>query len=133
MGIVRPVPVPGSALSVVASDLAAGVWTLRIDGAPTGLEIDVTFRQQPVDGVTTRRDGNATIVVAGLPAEVLTSGLHSVHAVRRSTGEILASLHVTSGAPIFGDMADELVLLREELDLLKQVLRRHLSEVPAPT
>ena len=113
---------------VAASKLAAGIWTLRIEGESADPGIDVMFRQHRLDTVEIGSDAGDTVLTARLPVGLLSTGVHTVHAVLRETGEILASLHITSGEPVSDDMADELALLREELDLLKQAFRRHLAE-----
>ncbi|WP_375260709.1 hypothetical protein [Palleronia sp.] len=113
---------------VTASALERGVWTLRLEGGATPPKIEVSHAHRAIPGVKIGTDDGAVTVTAELPREVLSDGLQSVHAVDKSSGITLASLHVAAGRIVARDMTAELSLLRAELELLKKAFRRHLSD-----
>lgn len=114
--------------TVTASTLEDGVWTLRLEGGTTVPKIEVSHDHRSIRDVRVERDEGALIVTAELPREVLSDGLQSIHALDATNGTTLASLHVAAGRTVSRDMAAELSLLRDELDLLKKAFRRHLTQ-----
>ena len=113
---------------VTASALERGVWTLRLEGGVRPPKIEVSHAHRAVPDIRTETDGDALIVTAELPREVLSDGLQSIHVVDSANGTTLASLHVAAGRTVSRDMAAELSLLRDELELLKKAFRRHMSQ-----
>ena len=117
-----------SGWSVAASRLEAGVWTLRLEGGKGAPKIEVVHRHRPLDGVETSSEAGATVVTVPLPVEILTEGASSVHAVEKGSGTVLASLTISAGAPVSEDLVDEIALIRDELELVKRVIRRRFSD-----
>jgi hypothetical protein len=69
-----------------------------------------------------------------LPLEMLPDGVHSC-IISLATGEKIGNLTVIAGDVLAGDLRAEIEQLRAELNLLKTVVRRGLSEpkdAPAP-
>lgn len=115
------------AWQATASDLADGVWTVRLEGDGRAPEVEIVHRDRSIEDVERRMDGDALVLSVPLPRQILSIGLHSVHTVDRD-GTRLATLNVTAGEPVREDLVEELSLLRDELELLKRAFRGHLSE-----
>ncbi|SPJ23060.1 hypothetical protein [Palleronia abyssalis] len=114
--------------TVAMSTLEAGVWSLRLEGASQAPKLEASHAHRTIPDVTVTEEDGAILVRVDLPPAVLSDGLQSVHLMEKKSGVVLASLHVAAGRTVSQDLATELALLRDEVDLLKRVFRRHFAD-----
>jgi hypothetical protein len=113
--------------------LRGGVWEgLLTHGAKTDArpEIEVTHLQEPVEGVEVAPAGEAGVwtVRVPIPAHLIADGVQTFVIRDVPSGEVLESFALLSGEALSYDIRAEVMLLREELDLLKRAFRRHCLE-----
>lgn len=65
-----------------------------------------------------------------IPAEALNEGVQTFAIRATGDADLLAHFTIVTGVPLEDDIRAELDLLRAELELLKQVLRRHIGQNP---
>jgi len=116
--------------------LFEGVWEGVLKRAEPGgapPEIEVTHLQQPLDGVEiiARPDGGEWALRVPVPADRIADGVQTFVIRECRSGEILDSFALVAGDALAHDLRAEIVLLREELDLLKRAFRRHCLETAA--
>lgn len=116
--------------ALVRTTLQAG----RYEGVLTGAgatEIEALFegRVVGVAQITAHplEDG-AMRVAIDLPPEVLSDGVQVVGLRSTATGEVLDRITLMAGSALDEDIRGELVLLREELEMLKRAFRRHCAD-----
>ena len=114
--------------AATASDLQDGLWTVRLEGSGDPLRLEASHLHRTIPDLTIEEtDGRRTVTMT-LPRAVLSDGLQSVHLLDKTSGETLASLHIAAGRQVSMDLAAEVALLRDELDLLKRSLRRLMAD-----
>lgn len=116
--------------------LRAGIWHGRLTGtAPARLAL--VLDGQVLAETVPQADGEGWRVALPVPAEVLGQGLRVPVLLGDEGGpgdppgpdaRQVAALTIRAGAPAEGDLQTEIALLRAELDLVKQVLRRVLAQ-----
>jgi hypothetical protein len=67
-------------------------------------------------------------VAVDLPAAVMGDGVQMVALRSTGDGTVLGRIALMAGAALDEDIRAELVLLREELEMLKRAFRRHCAE-----
>jgi len=72
-------------------------------------------------------DGSARVSV-DLPVEVLSDGVQIVTLRSTVTGAVLDRITLLAGDVLDEDIRAEVTLLREELEMLKRVVRRYVNE-----
>lgn len=131
-------PQTAPALQFEDHGLRAGIWHGRLagDAAPARLllMLDGRLLAEAVPEVEApAAAGGGWRVAMPVPAEALGEGLRVLvlladagpaGALPDAGAQRLAALTLSAGAPLDGDMAAELALLRAEMELLKQVVRR---------
>ena len=105
------------------TDLRDGVWTVRLEGAGTPPKLEASHHHRSIPDLAVEESDGARTVRVTLPRAVMSDGLQSVHLIDKTDGTTLAALHVAAGKQVSIDMAAELALLRDELNLLKRSLR----------
>ena len=109
--------------------LDAGTYRarLRLPGhagaEPPALEL--RHRGAPLPEVTVSAlNGQDWQVSAPLPASLLSDGVQSLHLTTAEGAQVLHGLAIAAGAALEGDLAAEVALLRDELEIVKAALRR---------
>lgn len=126
---------PAPALRFEDHGLRAGIWHGRLTGgvAPARLLLMLDGRLLTEAAPEAEESGGGWRVAMPVPAEALGEGLRvpvlladagPAGAPPGAEAQRLAALTLSAGAPLDGDMAAEIALLRAELELLKQVVRR---------
>jgi hypothetical protein len=72
--------------------------------------------------------GGAMQVSLTLPPEVLSDGVQVVGLRSTATGDVLDRITLMAGSALDEDIRSEIVLLREELEMLKRAFRRHCAD-----
>ena len=116
--------------------LKAGVWSGRLTADSQPTRVMLVHRGQVVGQPRLTADGaNAWRVDAAIPAERLEDGVTSLFlvvddgaaspAADPAPGALrLGALTLSTGRALDGDLASEIALMRAEIDLRKQELRR---------
>ncbi len=112
----------------VAQTLEAGLWSVRLVGLDPDPSIEAVHRLRPIPDLSLSVRADHVLCVVRLPPEVLSDGLETVHLVDRRSGLPLATLHVSCGRALEGNLAAELKLLRDEIELLKRAFRRRMRD-----
>ncbi len=120
-------------LTLTKIRLFEGVWEGLLSYGGKGdfqPEIEVTHLEQKLDDVEIKQGpgtGEWGIRVP-IPARLLTDGVQTFLIKDARTGDVLNSFALMTGDFLGYDIRVEMALLREELDMVKQVLRRHCHE-----
>ena len=120
-------------LTLTKTRLFAGVWegVLSFEGkGKFQPEISATHLEQAlpeIEVVKTASKKQWTVRVP-IPAELIADGVQTFIIKDLRTGDVLNSFALMAGDFLSDDIQVELSLLRDELDMLKSVLRRHCSE-----
>ena len=122
-----------SKLTLTKTRLLEGVWegVLTYDGAGNYQpEIQVTHLQEDIPGVevSERPDEGLWVIRVPIPPETISDGVQTFLIRDRKTGDTLESFALMSGEALSYDIRAEVMLLREELDMLKRAFRRHCLE-----
>lgn len=123
-----------SEISLVKIRIQEGVWEgiLSSDAQePVRPTIVVTHLELPLEGVQIEDQAdslNEWILRVKIPVKLLSDGVHTFLISDKSTGEVLGDFSIVAGEPLSQDIRAEMVLLREELDMLKRAFRRHCVE-----
>ncbi len=122
-----------SELKLTKTRLFEGVWEgiLSYEGKGNYQpEVEVTHLAQPLDGVEIieKPDQALWVLRVPIPAELIADGIQTFVISDQRTGEMLDSFALMSGDALSYDIRAEVMLLREELDLLKSAFRRHCLE-----
>lgn len=117
--------------------LRAGLWQGRLTGEAPARLVLALDGQVLAEAAPEADAGSGWRVAMPVPAAALGSGLRVLVLLGDEGGpgeplgpdaQRLAALTLSAGAPVEGDVQAEIALLRAELDLLKQVLRRMVAE-----
>jgi len=122
-----------SDVTLTKTRLFEGVWEGVLTYGGTGNfqpQIEVTHLQTPVGGVevTEKPEENLWVVRVPIPAEMIADGVQTFLIRDKRSGETLNSFALLSGEALSYDIRAEVILLREELDMLKRAFRRHCLE-----
>lgn len=111
--------------------LFEGVWEGVLSGPGTDApQIEVTHQLEPLTGVDliARPDSNEFVLRVPVPADRISDGVQTFVIRDRGSDTVLDSFSLVAGDALAYDLRAEIVLLREELDLLKRAFRRHCIE-----
>jgi hypothetical protein len=72
-------------------------------------------------------DGTGTRVSVEFPVEILSDGVQVVSLCSTVTGAVLDRVTFLAGDVLEDDVRAEIMLLRDELEMLKRAFRRHVS------
>lgn len=122
-----------SDVTLTKTRLFEGVWegVLTYRGAGNFQpDIEVTHLQDTVGGVevTQKPEQNLWVVRVPIPADLIADGVQTFLIRDKRSGETLNSFALLSGEALSYDIRAEVILLREELDMLKRAFRRHCLE-----
>ncbi|HKL45580.1 MAG TPA: hypothetical protein VJ906_05000 [Roseovarius sp.] len=120
-------------LILTKTRLYEGVWEGVLTREGEGNyqpEIEVTHLQKELSGVevTEHPDQDMWLLRVPIPAELIADGVQTFLIRDRKTGDTLNSFALLSGDALSYDIRAEVILLREELDMLKRAFRRHCLE-----
>lgn len=93
-------------------------------------EVVIIHQSLPLPDVTLTRDSaeGAWRLRVPIPPELLSEGVQSFLVKDEVTGDTLDAFAIVTGTPLEDDIRAEVMLLRDELDLLKRAFRRHCLE-----
>jgi len=122
-----------SELTLSKTRLRNGAWEGQILGASsTGARpnIQVTYLDQPVDGVELIEAGNGTSwdLTIPIPSHAVADGVQTFLIIDQETATKLGDFTLMAGEAVSDDLRAEVELLRAELDMLKRAFRRHCLE-----
>jgi len=123
-----------SDLTLTKTRLFEGVWEGVLTGERASKdarpEIEVTHLQEVVPDVQVTEDADAGhwVVRVPIPATLIADGVQTFLIRDKTTGDTLESFALLSGDALSYDLRAEVILLREELDMLKRAFRRHCLE-----
>lgn len=122
-----------SDLTVTKTRLFEGVWegvVTRRGGGAAVPEIEVTHLQKPIEGVEVLAGDQEGLWVlrVPIPPETIADGVQTFLINDRASGETISHFALMAGDALSYDIRAEVMLLREELDLLKRAFRRHCLE-----
>ncbi len=103
-----------------------GLWEGLIT-AEAEPQIKAIYLAEPVADVMLDPVGEGWVLRVPVPLAALSEGAHSILIVDTQTGEKLFEINVLAGSPAADGLQAEVALLRAELDMLKQVVRRALA------
>lgn len=117
-------------LKLTKTRLFEGVWEGVLTATDSGNlqpEIEVTHQQERVEGVEVIEDPDRKhwVVRVPVPAERIADGVQTFLIQDARTGDTLDSFALLAGDALSYDIRAEMMLLREELDMLKRAFRRH--------
>lgn len=120
-------------LELTRLGIRAGVYeALVTDPAGTADPPEVVLLHQslplPDVALSRAREGGGWHLHAPIPADLLSDGVQSFLVKDDVTGDTLDSFTIVTGTPLEDDIRAEVMLLRDELDLLKRAFRRHCLE-----
>ena len=104
-----------------------GIFAGVIDAPP---QIAVTHHGEQVDGAVIKKAAQSDdwVLHVPIPVHLLADGVQTYLISDVETGETLNSFTLLAGEALAEDIREEMVLLREELDMLKSAFRRHCVE-----
>ena len=122
-----------SNLSLTKTRLFEGVWEGILTYHGEGNyqpEIEVTHLQKPVAGVRVieKPGEDLWVLRVPIPVELIADGIQTFVICDKRDGEMLDSFALMSGDALSYDIRAEMMLLREELDMLQRAFRRHCLE-----
>lgn len=122
-----------SDLTLTKTRLFEGIWEGVLTHEGDGNiqpRIEVTHLQDKVDGVEVieNREAGHWVVRVPVPTESIADGVQTFLIRDASTGDTLDSFVLLCGDALSYDIRAEVMLLREELDMLKRAFRRHCLE-----
>ena len=122
-----------SDLNLTKTRLFEGVWEgvlSRSGGGREAPRIEVTEKERQIDGVeVTEIPGEMTWALrVPIPANVISDGIQTFLIRDAASNEVIGHFTLMSGEALAYDIRAEVVLLREELDMLKRAFRRHCLE-----
>ncbi len=122
-----------SEMTLSKTRLRNGAWEGQILGASsTGARpnIQVTYLDQPVDGVEMVEAGNGTSwdLTIPIPSNAVADGVQTFLIIDQDTATKLGDFTLMAGEAVSDDLRAEVELLRAELDMLKRAFRRHCLE-----
>lgn len=117
-------------LKLTKTRLFEGVWEGVLSDpskAPEPPGIQVTHMQQPVPGIEliARDTPGEWALRVPVPPEAVADGVQTFVIRDTDSGRTLDSFALLAGDVLSYDIRAEVMLLREELDLLKRAFRRH--------
>jgi len=119
-------------LILTKTRLIEGVWegVITNEGPPHAKpEVEVTHLGQALSGVEVRETGEQQWALrVPVPPSAISDGVQTFIITDKRTGETLESFTILSGDALSYDIRAEIMLLREELDMLKRAFRRHCVE-----
>lgn len=122
-----------SEMTLSKTRLRNGAWEGQILGASsTGARpnIQVTYLDQPVEGVEMIEAGNGTSwdLTIPIPPHAIADGVQTFLIIDQDTSTKLGDFTLMAGEAVSDDLRAEVELLRAELDMLKRAFRRHCLE-----
>jgi hypothetical protein len=122
-----------SDLTLTKTRLFEGVWEGQLTYEGEGNyqpEIEVTHLEKTIGNVQVVQGQSATdwVVRVPIPPSVITDGVQTFLIRDKRADVTLDSFSLMSGDALGYDIRAEMVLLREELDMLKRAFRRHCLE-----
>lgn len=122
-------------LYLVDGKLTKGVWRAvilsqsRLGDAPL---VEIVHEGAALPGTTVEAaeggEGQQWLLRFAIPADRLSEGAQVFVVRDPARDEAIGQMTLTCGSPQESDLAAEIELLRDELDLLKRAFRRHCSE-----
>ncbi len=103
-----------------------GLWEGLIT-AGAEPQIEALYLAEPVPDVTLTHTAQGWVLRVPVPLTALSDGVHTVIIVDAQSRERLGDITIIAGSPAAESLQAEVALLRAELDMLKQVVRRALS------
>ncbi|MCV2864109.1 hypothetical protein [Defluviimonas sp. WL0075] len=115
--------------AVTSSTLKAGLWEGAIetdsDAEPA---LEVCLGARVLGGLSLEPTGRGRWMARlPIPADCISDGVQTFVIRARGDGLPVAQFTIIAGQPADEDLRAELALLRAELDMLKQTVRRHLA------
>lgn len=117
-------------LKMTEVSLTGGVFEAKLLGATAETRIEIWAQAQQVGSADCVAVEGGTVLRWAVPSDLLTLGVQSIAFAERDQPPIYTLL-VRAGTAVEGDLADDVALLRAELDLLKSAFRRHCAETSA--
>lgn len=118
-------------VKLLTSQIRGGGWHGRIeydaDGPP---EIEILHEQRALSDLrVTRADEgtNVWLVDMPLPATLINEGIQTFIVRDKVTHETICHFSILAGEILTGNLSAEVELLKAEVEMLKRVIRRHLS------
>lgn len=113
--------------------LFEGVWEGVLTTTRRGHQqprIEVTHLERPLSDVSVveDRDLGLWVVKFPVPVELVSDGVQTFLVRDADAGVTLESFTILAGEALADDLRAEVILLREELDMLKRAFRRHCLE-----
>ncbi|GAB4292660.1 MAG: hypothetical protein Kow0058_11200 [Roseovarius sp.] len=122
-----------SDLTLTKTRLFEGVWegVLTREGGGSGTpNIQVTHQLEPLAGVEVIAAPQAGqwVLRVPIPPEAIADGIQTFVITDSDSGTRIGDFTLIAGDALAFDIRAEVMLLREELDLLKRAFRRHCLE-----
>lgn len=122
-----------SDLSLIKTRFFEGVWEgalYRTGGASQPPNIEVTWQLEKLDGVDVTEMTNDTgwALRVPVPSHAIADGVQTFLINDKDTSTTLGQFCIIAGEELSHDIRAEVMLLREELDMLKRAFRRHCLE-----
>lgn len=121
-------------ISLTKTRLTAGRYEGVLACADTAPVIEAVYLDRVLGGVevtTMESHPGHHLVGYDIPASVLSDGVQTITLRSAADGEALDRITILAGEPLEDDIRAELLLVREELELLKRAFRRHCVETDA--
>ena len=119
-----------SEIAVITSQIVDGTWVAKIQ-LVAGRELpkfEIAYQGKPIGTPRVARgEGEIATLEFDLSAKFLTDGIHTFSIAESGSDAVLASTQICAGEVEKLDFRAELDLMRQELELTKRVLRRHLA------
>ena len=122
------------AISLTELELKNGIWTGLVnglDGSEDSLpEFCIWLHGEEISRVRAARqeNGNDVELSVPIPPEAIASGAHTILIYQADYEDVLAKINLVFGHILNHEIVTEVVMLREELDLLKRAFRRFASQ-----
>ncbi len=110
---------------LILSTLDSGQWRVVLHDPRGRPEVEVWLGEQRLPGlVVTEEAPGQWRAQLPVPVDVLSDGVHVLVLRSGTTGRVLGHLPVSAGVAASADLADEVAVLRAELEMVKAALRR---------
>jgi len=111
------------------AQLQNGIWTAQLTDSPQRPALDLRIGDQKLQSFDLTElpggKGNWDLKVE-LPGSLISDDTGLLTVIDLASGNVIGMLQISAGQPQPDDLAAEVARLRQELEVVKEVIRKHL-------
>ncbi|MEO8531624.1 MAG: hypothetical protein ABI459_10395 [Deltaproteobacteria bacterium] len=116
-------------MKLVHSNLQNGIWQVHLTGSDERPSLDLRIGDQRVQDFNLAELPDVAggwNLTAKLPGALMSQDAGLLALIDLTSGNVIGMLQIAAGPVVADDQSAEIARLRQELDVLKEVVRKHL-------